>query len=1583
MSTGDVVAVTVPDWADTLLDLVGVNWPNVDEDAYRDMAVALREFADDLADDGQLANNHVQRLLSSGHGEAMDALGAHWGKVKDKHLKDIVSAARTIADALDLAAGAIEAMKWKAVGELGLLAGQTGLALALIPVTGGLSALLGAGAIAFTKKQLLKLITDAMQEAVGHIVAVMTEPAVAALENMAADLVVQVSMDALGVQNGVDLDRTKQAGKDGFTDGVQGAKEGLNLASTRGGGGKGKGFHIEHDEHEQAGTKLNGVSAGIHGKTTGKLAKAKGHQSRNKGRDDIADALDPVIEKAMGALVKSAKTMGDHIGDTLPKAVRQISADHKANDDRTRDRLARQRQGDHDSGANGSGSSGGDRADRGQGRNRIPDSTRDVLRDPRGKGVSLNNRRCKTDPVDVVSGEMILTQTDVTLPGTLPLLLRRTHVSGYHYGRSFGASWASTLDERLEISVDAEGTAAWIREDGSILLYPHLPSGDESVLPVTANRTAALTLRSRDGLGRITYAITEAHTGQTRLFVGNPYHGDRFYWLNCVEDRNGNTIGIQRAADGTPVGVVHSGGYQLSIASDERALVTELALRTPEGPMQLTEFAYDTQNRLTAVSDARGSDGETAALRFTYDAAGRVTSWTDRLGATYRYVYDSHGRVAQTKGPDGFLSSRFSYDPAQRVTRFTDATGAVTTSRFNELGQVVAETDPLGNTVYRQWDAFDNLLSRTDPLGRTATFTWDEHDNLTSITRPDGTRTETAYNELNLPVTITGPDGSLWHQEYDAWGNRTSVIAPDGVTSRFTYDERGALTSHTDPSGATHHMTHDRAGLTLSYTDPLGNTYRLTRDAFGRPLRGVDPLGAENTTEWSTEGWATRAVRPDGSTESWTWDAEGNRTSHTDPTGATTRFEYTHFGKLTARTGADGARYEFRYDKELRLTEVTGPHGLTWTYTYDAAGRLVSETDFDGRTVTYELDAAGRTTARTTPLGERITTAYDLMDRVVEKDSGGEITRYVYDPAGRLVTLTSPTSSLVLDRDITGLLTAETVNGRITQYEYDAAGALISRTTPSGVRSRYAHDAAGRRARVTADTYEMLIARDERGREVARILGDGPAAVTLASAWDRTGRLASRTVTAGQRAVCSRAYGYRSDGHLERVTDGLSGLELMIDLDPVGRPLRVTAEGWNETYAYDAAGNQAHADWPDRALKDEARGERTHAGNRLLRAGRVRYEYDAAGRLVLRQKTRLSRKPDTWHYTWNAEDRLVACRTPDGITWRYEYDPLGRRTAKHRIGPDGTSIEQSVHFTWDGTRLAEQTDTATGITTTWEYDTHDHRPLSQLERRARSDAQDDYDTRFFAIVTDVVGAPTELIDGEGHIAWQSRRTAWGATRWNRSATAYTPLRFPGQYEDFETGLHYNHLRHYDPDAGRYASPDPLGLAPAPNPVAYVTNPFTLTDPLGLIAKGCTEDGGWWGGMLPANLKDDNGQPKYPVKMEINHIPAKASYAHLDEEGFTNDAGMGPAIRMERADHRDMSSTGSWAHSVQWRADQRALIDAGRWDLAMKMDIDEVRAKYGDKYDKHIADMIASLKENRKFQAMLERRGWTIDYDILK
>jgi RHS repeat-associated protein len=68
-----------------------------------------------------------------------------------------------------------------------------------------------------------------------------------------------------------------------------------------------------------------------------------------------------------------------------------------------------------------------------------------------------------------------------------------------------------------------------------------------------------------------------------------------------------------------------------------------------------------------------------------------------------------------------------------------------------------------------------------------------------------------------------------------------------------------------------------------------------------------------------------------------------------------------------------------------------------------------------------------------------------------------------------------------------------------------------------------------------------------------------------------------------------------------------------------------------------------------------------------------------------------------------------------------------------------------------------------------------------------------------------------------------------------------PLRYPGQYHDPETQLHYNVLRYYDPLTGRYLSNDPIGLAGGDNPHQYVPNPLTWLDPLGLTPGGYGRD----------------------------------------------------------------------------------------------------------------------------------------------
>ena len=81
-----------------------------------------------------------------------------------------------------------------------------------------------------------------------------------------------------------------------------------------------------------------------------------------------------------------------------------------------------------------------------------------------------------------------------------------------------------------------------------------------------------------------------------------------------------------------------------------------------------------------------------------------------------------------------------------------------------------------------------------------------------------------------------------------------------------------------------------------------------------------------------------------------------------------------------------------------------------------------------------------------------------------------------------------------------------------------------------------------------------------------------------------------------------------------------------------------------------------------------------------------------------------------------------------------------------------------------------------------------------------------------AIITDHLGTPTAMLDAEGQTVWTADIGIYGELRNVTGDKQACPFRWPGQYEDDETGLYYNRFRYYDPEAGEYVSQDPIGLA---------------------------------------------------------------------------------------------------------------------------------------------------------------------------
>ncbi|MFC9505082.1 RHS repeat-associated core domain-containing protein [Streptomyces sp. NPDC057002] len=1025
------------------------------------------------------------------------------------------------------------------------------------------------------------------------------------------------------------------------------------------------------------------------------------------------------------------------------------------------------------------------------------------------------------DPVDVATGAMYLQQVDVELPGVLPLMFTRRAASNHRCGWWFGPNWASTIDQRLEVDKDG---VVFITEEGMLLAYQHPLAAGASTWPEQGPRWPLTLL---DGGG---YQVHDPDSGHTRTFA--PPSGG-LALPRSIADRNGNTITFDHEPDGTPLGMRHSGGYHITFAVTE-GTISELSLSGAgeDGTdIVIKRFTY-TDGILTGVV---GSSG--ASLRLAYDERLRITAWTDSTGSSYHYAYDEQDRCTAQGGEAGHVAFTFAYDgsegdwPGHRVTTATSAAGVVSRYVINADSQVVAETDPLGGLTKRSYDTNHHLRSYTDPLGRTTLTEYDDEGRPVVMVRPDGARTEYTYNELGLPLVVTLPDHSTVRSVYDESGNRTAITDADGATFRYVYTAAGHLCGLTDPLGYTTTIRTDRAGLPIEITDPLGGVLRHERDAFGRTILLTDQLGHTTRLEWSVEGWLTRQADADG-TESWEYDGEGNCLRHADTAGNVTTYEYTHFDLLAARTDPAGARYTYAYDADLRVTQVTAPTSDVWQYTYDAAGRLVSETDFDGLTTQYSYDLAGQLIVRTNALGQSVHSDHDILGRMVRKRLDGKAMDFRYDVCGRLIEATGPDATITMTRDEVGRLLTETTDGRRVSHTYDPAGRRRTRTTPSGAVSNWSYDMAGSATELVSCGHAVRFDRDPAGQELARRIGGD---TVLAQTHDPIGRVLSQSLVHDGQSRLLRRYGYRSDGRLSGIED-LTGAPSHYESDPTGRVTAVHGPQGTESYSYDPHGNQRQASWPAVFPGQEGTGERGYQGLRLRRAGSVRFEHDAQGRITLRQKTRLSRKPDTWRYEWDAEDRLTAVTTPDGTRWTYLYDPLGRRIAKQRHAADGVTVVERTEFIWDGTVLCEQTTASVGqphsVTLTWDH--QGLQPLTQTERIIKANAsQEVIDQRFFGIVTDLVGTPTELVDEEGEIAWYAQATLWGCTTWNRSAGAYTPLRFPGQYFDPETGLHYNLFRHYDPETGRYLTPDPLGLAASPNPFSYVNDPLTWADPLGL------------------------------------------------------------------------------------------------------------------------------------------------------
>jgi RHS repeat-associated protein len=162
-------------------------------------------------------------------------------------------------------------------------------------------------------------------------------------------------------------------------------------------------------------------------------------------------------------------------------------------------------------------------------------------------------------------------------------------------------------------------------------------------------------------------------------------------------------------------------------------------------------------------------------------------------------------------------------------------------------------------------------------------------------------------------------------------------------------------------------------------------------------------------------------------------------------------------------------------------------------------------------------------------------------------------------------------------------------------------------------------------------------------------------------------------------------------------------------------------------------------------------------------------------------------------------------------------------------GADALPPFRVTEYLWDGNALAAEIapDKSERV---FVHEPGTLTPLFQQEQRA-----------VFTYVNDHLGMPKELVDEDGRVAWAAAHSAWGQVveMWRDPAAKIaveSPFRLLGQYLDDETGLCYTRFRYFDPNAGRWLSPDPLGVEGGKNLFAFDGAPTVEVDPWGLCGE---------------------------------------------------------------------------------------------------------------------------------------------------
>ena len=696
-----------------------------------------------------------------------------------------------------------------------------------------------------------------------------------------------------------------------------------------------------------------------------------------------------------------------------------------------------------------------------------------------------------------------------------------------------------------------------------------------------------------------------------------------------------------------------------------------------------------------------------------------------------------------------------------------------TTHQYNDHGQRTQSDGP-------RTDVSDVTINSYDPA----------KGYLLSTATASGAVTYAGYDANHNVGSVTDVNGTVTSYIYD-YANRIKTVTAGSRVTTYDYDANGNVASVTMPEGNKIEYGYDSANRLIRITDRLGNYMTYAYDDAGNKTREEirDPQGALKKYldfEYDHFNRLNKIKNPDNSYSAFSYDAGGNRSLMTTvPDNISASYTYDELNRLKAVIQAEGtpqeAVTEYDYDAHDNLTLVQDAEGKVTRYAYDDFGRVTEIVSPDTGKTDYTYDEAGNVQTKTDARGVIVSYEYDALNRLTKIDFPEEpdvIYRYdeadVQNGAGRMTTVTDASGT--------------------TRYEYDGQGSVVEQRATIGSTTYVTRYEYNRNNALTKITYPrgavVEYQRSETGNITSVVLngetiaggfsyepfGEFKAmnfpAANIQTTVSRDNKYQIQGIQAG--AVVNRTYSHDFNGNIRSFTQ----------LDSLPRPVIYTG---TDRYSY-AEGKDLIASI------DNGRGV-------------IPYTQDANGNIAA---------DGMYSYSFNANNQLIKV-TNGAVRGEYVYNAKGQRVKKTAEGK--TTI---YHYDLEGNLIAE-TAANGGLIAGYVY--------AGSNRLAMIDGSEN----IFYYHNDHLGTPLAMTDAGGNVVWKAAYDPFGEAQVDPASTVTNNFRFPGQYYDEESGLHYNWHRYYDPRTGRYVTSDPIGIEEGINLYIYAKNsPANLIDKFGLF-----------------------------------------------------------------------------------------------------------------------------------------------------